>query len=508
MSFVPEITLPEGTEKLRAQVRAFLDDERARGTVLGRPDSWFAGWDRGFSERLAQHGVGGDDAAGVLRRGRAVAAGALRGDRGAPRGRRPGRRALGVRPAGRPVDPRERHRRPARPLPAGDHPRRVLLLHRHERGGRRLRPRGRRHPRRARRRRHLAPHRHQDVDRRRPRQRRRDRPGPQRPRLGAPRRPLPVRRRPARLRGRGRLRSTCSPASTASTPPTCAAYRRAPGGRGRGLGPGDRRARPGAQRSLAFLSTFPLLAAVVASREDLDDGERVAVGGLVLAEARGAAREPLSLAWRAHWSGAGRPTSRRRWSRTSAPATRATWSTPPARSRRSRPTPGHRRARSPSCSRSASRTCPPTRCAAAPTRSCAASSPRAFPTRRCAAWVRCPAADAPVAELVTYARAVGVDPDAGPPVEELAARSVLAGAGLAVPDGPLTLVVTDALTVSAAREGRVRLDGTLARVPRGREATVVVVTEGPDGPVAAVLEPRDGHRRERGRTWRGRRATP
>ena len=49
MSFVPEITLPEGTEKLRAQVRAFLDDERARGTVLGRPDSWFAGWDRGFS---------------------------------------------------------------------------------------------------------------------------------------------------------------------------------------------------------------------------------------------------------------------------------------------------------------------------------------------------------------------------------------------------------------------------------------------------------------------------
>ena len=204
MSFVPEITLPEGTEKLRAQVRAFLDDERARGTVLGRPDSWFAGWDRGFSERLARARLGGDDAARGLRRGRAVAAGALRGDRGAPRGGRPGRRALGVRPAGRPVDPRERHRRPARALPPGDHPRRVLLLDRDERGGRGVRPRGRRHPRRARRRRHLAPHRHQDVDRRRPRQRRRDRPGPQRPRLLAPRRPLPVRRRPARPRGRGR----------------------------------------------------------------------------------------------------------------------------------------------------------------------------------------------------------------------------------------------------------------------------------------------------------------
>ena len=93
---------------------------------------------------------------------------------------------------------------------------------------------------------------------------------------------------------------------------------------------------------------------------------------------------------------------------------------------------------------------------------------------------------------MTYARAVGVDPDAGPPVEELAARSVLAGAGLAVPNGPLALVVTDALTVRAAGEGRVRLDGRLARVPRGREATVVVVTEGPDGPVAAVLEPGTG----------------
>ncbi|WP_018333818.1 acyl-CoA dehydrogenase family protein [Actinomycetospora chiangmaiensis] len=55
-SFVPEIRLPEGAEKLRAEVRAFLDAERARGTVLDRPDSWFAGWDREFSRRLAAQG--------------------------------------------------------------------------------------------------------------------------------------------------------------------------------------------------------------------------------------------------------------------------------------------------------------------------------------------------------------------------------------------------------------------------------------------------------------------
>ncbi|WP_433798896.1 acyl-CoA dehydrogenase family protein [Actinomycetospora sp. CA-084318] len=55
-SFVPEIRLPEGAEKLRAEVRAFLDAERARGTLLDRPDSWFAGWDRDFSRRLAEQG--------------------------------------------------------------------------------------------------------------------------------------------------------------------------------------------------------------------------------------------------------------------------------------------------------------------------------------------------------------------------------------------------------------------------------------------------------------------
>ncbi|GLZ53720.1 acyl-CoA dehydrogenase family protein [Actinomycetospora sp. NBRC 106378] len=55
-TFVPEIRMPEGAEELRAEVRAFLDAERARGTVLDRPDSWFAGWDRDFSRRLAEQG--------------------------------------------------------------------------------------------------------------------------------------------------------------------------------------------------------------------------------------------------------------------------------------------------------------------------------------------------------------------------------------------------------------------------------------------------------------------
>ncbi|MFF4186370.1 acyl-CoA dehydrogenase family protein [Streptomyces sp. NPDC001691] len=52
----PHVALPGSARRLRAEVRAFLDEERTRGTVLGRPDSWLAGWDPGFSRRLAEHG--------------------------------------------------------------------------------------------------------------------------------------------------------------------------------------------------------------------------------------------------------------------------------------------------------------------------------------------------------------------------------------------------------------------------------------------------------------------
>ncbi|MFH9354589.1 acyl-CoA dehydrogenase family protein [Kitasatospora sp. NPDC017646] len=52
----PDGILPESACRLRTEVRAFLDEERARGTVLGRPDSWLAGWDPDFSRRLAERG--------------------------------------------------------------------------------------------------------------------------------------------------------------------------------------------------------------------------------------------------------------------------------------------------------------------------------------------------------------------------------------------------------------------------------------------------------------------
>ncbi|MEU7583930.1 acyl-CoA dehydrogenase family protein [Streptomyces sp. NPDC041068] len=55
-SAFPDVVLPESTRRLRREVRAFLDEERVRGTVLGRPDSWLAGWDPGFSRRLAERG--------------------------------------------------------------------------------------------------------------------------------------------------------------------------------------------------------------------------------------------------------------------------------------------------------------------------------------------------------------------------------------------------------------------------------------------------------------------
>lgn len=50
------MTETNDTRKLRGEVRDFLAEERARGTVLGRPDSWLTGWDPDFSRRLAGRG--------------------------------------------------------------------------------------------------------------------------------------------------------------------------------------------------------------------------------------------------------------------------------------------------------------------------------------------------------------------------------------------------------------------------------------------------------------------
>ena len=52
----PEVVWPPDVASLRRAVREFLDDEADDGTALGRPDSWFSGWDPGFSERLARQG--------------------------------------------------------------------------------------------------------------------------------------------------------------------------------------------------------------------------------------------------------------------------------------------------------------------------------------------------------------------------------------------------------------------------------------------------------------------
>ncbi|MFB7634279.1 acyl-CoA dehydrogenase family protein [Streptomyces sp. NPDC056149] len=50
------VTLPVEARKLRQEVRDFLAEERAAGTILGRPDSWLTGWDPAFTRRLAERG--------------------------------------------------------------------------------------------------------------------------------------------------------------------------------------------------------------------------------------------------------------------------------------------------------------------------------------------------------------------------------------------------------------------------------------------------------------------
>jgi len=49
-------SLPPECAEVRAEVRAFLDAERAAGSYLPRCDSWLAGFDPGFSQRLADRG--------------------------------------------------------------------------------------------------------------------------------------------------------------------------------------------------------------------------------------------------------------------------------------------------------------------------------------------------------------------------------------------------------------------------------------------------------------------
>jgi alkylation response protein AidB-like acyl-CoA dehydrogenase len=50
------VSLPERLAELRQQVRAFLRDEIAAGRITPHCDQWLAGWDPGFSRRLAERG--------------------------------------------------------------------------------------------------------------------------------------------------------------------------------------------------------------------------------------------------------------------------------------------------------------------------------------------------------------------------------------------------------------------------------------------------------------------
>jgi len=50
------VRLGQGTQRLRAEVRDFLAEERRAGRFEPRCDSWLAGWDEEFSRRLGARG--------------------------------------------------------------------------------------------------------------------------------------------------------------------------------------------------------------------------------------------------------------------------------------------------------------------------------------------------------------------------------------------------------------------------------------------------------------------
>ena len=489
MSFVPEITLPEGTEELRAEVRAFLDDERSRGTVLGRPDSWFAGWDRGFSRRLAEHGwVGMTLPAAFGGGGRSPLERYVVIEELLAAGAPVGAHWVSDRQAGPSILANGTDAQRERYLPAitrgecffsigmseeGAGSDLAAVATRAERdddgtwrltgtkmwtGGAHVNdaaivlarsdPDSSRHA-------GLSQY---VVD------------------LRAPE----VEVEPIHLLT-GEHRFNATHLHGVPGEPLGA----------EGAGWGQVTGELGQERSgpERFLSTFPLLTAVLGARKGFDDGELVRVGGLV---ARLAALRRLSL---------GVASALERGESPDVAAalvkdlgTRFEGDVVHA-ARTLSPVPAD--AGAPEGSVAELLALGITHLPAYTLRGGTNEILRGIitkglPDEELRESGPLPAADAPVAELVVYARAVGVDPDSGPPVEELAARAVLAEVGFAVPDGPLTLVVADSLSVQDLGEGRVRLDGTLTRVPRGREATVVVVTEGPDGALAALLEPGRG----------------
>lgn len=54
---VPAVTEdPHATDGLRAEVRAFLAEHRAKGTLDAAIDTWLTGWDEDFTRALAARG--------------------------------------------------------------------------------------------------------------------------------------------------------------------------------------------------------------------------------------------------------------------------------------------------------------------------------------------------------------------------------------------------------------------------------------------------------------------
>lgn len=53
---LPDVELPAEAERLRDEVRTFLDAERRRGAFEPRTDAWLAGFDPAFSARLGERG--------------------------------------------------------------------------------------------------------------------------------------------------------------------------------------------------------------------------------------------------------------------------------------------------------------------------------------------------------------------------------------------------------------------------------------------------------------------
>jgi alkylation response protein AidB-like acyl-CoA dehydrogenase len=97
-------------------------------------------------------------------------------------------------------------------------------------------------------------------------------------------------------------------------------------------------------------------------------------------------------------------------------------------------------------------------------------------------------------DLLALARVAGRLPPDAPLVEGWIAQRALVAAGLACPEGPLTVAAEARLTLDTVAGG-VRASGRLARVPWGRSAAaVVLVTENEGRPVTLRIDAPQGWR--------------